>query len=390
MREIKMKTKNLRLFFYILFFLSIAELPAIEPDSKSFLLHESLGPVIDSTENNRYNIFGDIPGLTAARFHQVKKEKVQLHLLRNIKDGAQLLILNPDINTLQQLKIRTANRFNTAEETQHFDQPLYTVQENLWGEPSEKKLILRDGSQLVGTLERAQTDTLTITTAGGLLIAVPDSKIMDIANLYGEIVEGKYYRIDPNTSRLFFAPTGRGIKSGQGYFADYFIFFPTLAFGVTDFFTISGGMSLLPGAESQLLHFAPKLSFELSPNMDLGTGLLYLGIPGEDDLTLAYAVTTYGDARRGVTVGIGAPFGTEDAGFILLVGGEIQISNGAKLLTENWIFTRSEMTLLSSTGVRFFGERLAVDLGLVTSEEAFGEGGFPFFPWVDFSVFFGK
>ncbi len=53
--------------------------------------------------------------------------------------------------------------------------------------------------------------------------------------------EGKYWFPNPNATRLFFAPTARMLKKGEGYFADYFIFFPTFTFGVTNNFTLGGG-----------------------------------------------------------------------------------------------------------------------------------------------------
>jgi hypothetical protein len=39
---------------------------------------------------------------------------------------------------------------------------------------------------------------------------------------------------DPNYSRLLFAPTGRPLKKGDGYFSDYEVLFPGLAVGLTD------------------------------------------------------------------------------------------------------------------------------------------------------------
>lgn len=393
--EAKLKTRNLLLFsiaIYSMLFLFNPDSAAQLPNKTEQSLHDSLGPVIDSTENLLYNIFGDIPGFTAARFYIHKKGKYSLHLIRNAENRAQLLILNIPLSRYRSLSIGTANRISTAKDNRRFDRPLYPVEEEQWKDKSvNKNLLLRDGSQLVVKLERAKTDTLFVTTAGGLQISVPDNKIKEIVDLYGEIQEGEYIRTDPNVSRLFFAPTGRGLKAGHGYFADYFIFFPTLAYGVTDYFTLSGGMSLIPGAKSQLLHFAPKLSIDLSNSMTGGAGFLYMGIPeGEEDISLGYVVTTIGDARQGITLGAGVPLGMTENGIILLVGGELQISQNAKLLSENWIFAGEEITLLSCTGIRFFGERLAVDLGLITSEEAFSEGGFPFLPWVDFSVFFRK
>jgi len=131
---------------------------------------------------------------------------------------------------------------------------------------------------------------------------------------------------------------------------------------------------------------------QVSPKVGFGTGFLYLAIPDEgDDLNLGYVVSTIGSDRSGVTLGVGLPLTSDsDQNPILLIGGETQVSNRVKLITENWIFTGNEVTILFSGGIRFFSDRLAVDLALITSEEAFGGEGFPFLPWVDFSVFFGK
>ncbi len=363
-------------------------------DNTSQVLHESLGEVIDSKENTQYNIFGDITGFTAARIYKVGVNRFQLHLLRNAEGRAQILILDLPFEKFSQLSSSIVDRIHAAlKDNIRFDHALYPIEESKWAESSvNKKVALRDGSQLLVTLKRAQHDTLIVQTAGGLQIPVPDINIAEVIGLRGEIREGKFFRIDPNGSRLFFAPTGRGLNPGSGYFADYYVFFPTLAFGVTSFFSVGGGISLIPGAESQLLYFAPKLTLQASPKMGFAAGFLYLAMPDEDDdANLGYAVTTIGSNRSGVTLGAGFPLtSVSDKNPILLVGGEAQVSNGAKLITENWIFTGDDATLVFSGGIRFFGDKLAVDLAFISTAKAFGGGGFPFLPWVDFSVFFGK
>ncbi len=117
-----------------------------------------------------------------------------------------------------------------------------------------------------------------------------------------------------------------------------------------------------------------------------------MGLPGEGEgFTLGYAVTTFGQSTKGFTVGAGVPFSPAFEAFILLLGGEVHTSNSAKFITENWIFLGGgESTTILSGGIRFFGDRMAVDLALITSPEFWGEAGFPFMPWVDFSVFWGK
>ncbi|MGH7492913.1 MAG: hypothetical protein ACREOO_11020 [bacterium] len=356
--------------------------------------HDALGEMVDYQENIRYNLFGQIEGFTAARLYAFFQQDYYLHLLRNREAQAQLIIVRLTAATHQQLRQRI--NLHIAEVAQGKPTPAgaaYSISETQWGESTGmKKVALRDGTTINGTLYRAQGDTLFVQTASGLQIPVPDPQIVELSALDGEIREGEFYRSDPNNSRLLLAPTGRGLQAGRGYFADYFLFFPTLAVGLTDNVALSGGVSIVPGASSQLAYFGPKLSFAVSPQVGLSTGLLYVVIPEDSkDVTLTYAVGTFGNNRNSVTLGTALPIITEEeVRPILLFGGEAQVSNGAKLITENWFFTGDETTLLFSGGVRFFGERMAVDLALVGSDELLQGEGFPFVPWVDFSVYFGK
>lgn len=359
--------------------------------------HAELGTVVDANENSRYNLFGPVPGFSAARLYaghgQNREKNFVLHILRNDSASAQWLKQTMTPETHRQFIAKIANRIQTVAAGDSTPaRAVYPIDEESWKKgPALKRIALRDGSVLNAALLRARTDTLFVQTAGGVQAAVADEQIDLIEDLAGEIVSGVYYREDPNTTRLLLAPTGRGLKSGQAYFADYFLFFPTLAVGVTDHIALSGGISLVPGASSQLAYFGPKFSFPLSSYVSFSTGLLYLVIPEDtDDATLTYAVGTFGSKRNSVTLGLGLPFTSDgESDPVLLLGGEVQVSNGAKLLTENWLFTEGDGLFLFSGGVRFFGAKMAVDLALISSDE-FWEGGFPFIPWVDFSIFFGK
>lgn len=359
-------------------------------------LHAALGEVIDAKENSRYRIFGEIPGFTAARYYHHSNDWHQLHLLRNDAGRGRHLILRLTSTEINQMRAGLAQRFQALAAGDTIPaRPLYAIAEARWRTRAGfSKITLRDGTVINGELLRAQADTLLVQTPGGLQISVPDLQIAGISELPGVIHAGAFQRTDPNNMRLLLAPTGRSLPAGQGYFADYYLFFPTLAYGVTDFLSISGGISILPGAPSQLGYAGFKLTWPVSSQVGLATGVSHLMIPEDvEDATLAYAVATYGSKRSAVTLGAGQPFTTDDTGKpVLLIGAEAQISNSIKLLTENWIFTGTdEPQVLFSGGVRFFGERLAVDLALFSSEEFFEEdSGFPFVPWVDFSVFFGR
>ncbi len=70
-----------------------------------------------------------------------------------------------------------------------------------------------------------------------------------------------------------------------------------------------------------------------------------------------------------------------------MIGGEYQITKSMKIISENWIPATTEIAFLSF-GLRFFGESLAADLGLIHPFKA-DMGGFPFMPWLGFTYNFG-
>jgi hypothetical protein len=305
-------------------------------------------------------------------------------------------MLSMDELALAEIHKRIAHRINLVQQDPtNSEQALFPIEGSQWLEKSfNKKMTLRDGNQLLGKLSRAQGDTLTIRTHSGLSIPVPIGLIANVSEELSHAEGGKFYRTDPHDTRLLFAPTGRRLKPGRGYFADYYIFFPTLAFGLTDFFSMAGGMSILPGVpiQNQLFYFMPKVTIKASENVGVGGGLLYLALPDENEsVSLAYGVTSFGKHEGALTLGLGVPMGSGSSNSpVFLIGADVQVSNGAKLITENWIITADETVTILSGGVRFFGDRIAVDLAFLTSPDFFGEGGFPFLPWVDFAVVFGK
>lgn len=245
------------------------------------------------------------------------------------------------------------------------------------------EITLIDETKLIGIIGQVTAETVVLTTEAGLHIEVSDSMIDGVRWL-----EGRFLRRDPNQTRLFLAPTGRSLKVGKGYFADYILFFPTVAVGLTDFFALSGGVSMFPVAEEQVVYVAPKIGLVQSRDVHLAAGLLYLSVPDSDNLGVVYSVATIGSSTGGVTTGIGYGFEEDEWADspMILIGGEIQVSDIAKLLTENWIFTSEDDFVMFSGGIRFFGESLAVDFGLITWNELLSDGGFPFVPWIDFAV----
>ncbi|MCP5063192.1 MAG: hypothetical protein GY936_12110 [Ignavibacteriae bacterium] len=251
------------------------------------------------------------------------------------------------------------------------------------------RIELKDGSILIGNIVFENDNSIQFKTISKVEFTIKKEQIETKKIVSGKFVEGKLWNDDPNSTRLLFSPTGRALKAGHGYFSAYQIFFPFLAVGVTDFLTISGGVSLLPGADGQVLYIAPKLTPYQTEKVSVSGGVLYINFPGDDHTGgIVYGISTFEFDKAAITTGFGYGFFGGDFADnpMLVLGAEIRLSQKFKLISENWIFIGGE-TQLFSLAFRFFGENLAADFGLIlpTSMDA---NGFPFIPWLGFAYNF--
>jgi hypothetical protein len=253
------------------------------------------------------------------------------------------------------------------------------------------KLILTDGSELIGTIVKEDPDSILFNTIGNISMTIPKNQVKVREHLSGRVEGGQYVRPDPNHTRLFFAPTARALKSGQGYFSAYQIFFPFLAVGIADVLTLAGGISLIPGAQGQFFYLAPKVTPVHIGELDLAGGLLYINstVGSSKGEGIYYGVGTYGSTNASITAGLGWGYSGSDVADkpIVLIGGEARASNSIKFITENWLLPNSDVNLFSF-GIRFFDESLAADIGLIYPSSSINTG-FPFFPWLGFVYNFG-
>lgn len=245
-----------------------------------------------------------------------------------------------------------------------------------------------DGSELVGRVVFLDDSTITLVTLAGARVILPRRSIVSWRVRPGQFTTKGFQTADPNTSRLFFGPTARTLDAGSGYFADYYLFFPVVGYGVHDRVMISAGMSIVPGLSSQALYFSAKAQPIRSKDLAVAVGGFWATVPGESDASLgmAYGVTTFGSRDHALTFMGGVPFTTEELAPdpLFMIGGETRIGGRTKLLGELWLLPEvTEMPLLF--GVRFFGDRLAVDFGFVYVTGTDTEG-WPFVPWLDFAV----
>lgn len=243
-------------------------------------------------------------------------------------------------------------------------------------------ITLRDGSSLVGRIVSVRADSVDFQmTTGHVTVAANDIREIKEAEA-ARMHEGQYWFANPNSTRLFFAPSGQMLKKGEGYFADYELFFPGFAYGVTDNISIGGGVSLFPtGLDEQVYYLTPKIGMSFGEQVHLAAGLLFAGTSGGTG-GVGYGVGTFGDGDASVTVGGGWGFagGDIESKPVVMLGGEKRISRRVALVTENYLLPVDDNNLVYSFGVRFMGEKLTTDLALfnVSGSEIIG------FPYVDF------
>jgi len=201
-----------------------------------------------------------------------------------------------------------------------------------------------------------------------------DRSQIRLAELQGAVRPGaRSDRYDiGNGNRLFFAPTGRGLRRGEGTLQDVDVYLIGVNYGITDNLSVGGYMSAFPGLglDEQFLVFTPKLSFPVSDNVHFGAGVLYVRVPTFDSrgsgigAGIGYGALTYGSADNNVTVGVGYGFVSGDVGStpIVQVGGQVRVSRRVSLISENYIIADAQAGMGGLYGMKLNWRRTSLGL----------------------------
>lgn len=252
-----------------------------------------------------------------------------------------------------------------------------------------RRVILVDGTVVVGTVVDETADPVVVVTASGVEQRIPRAQVRSIEAL----ASGRFTRVDPTRTRLVFSPTGRTLgRAGQVRLGLLSVVIPTATYAVSSRVDLGGaGILVFGGGGGGVLVPGVKVQVVGTPGFNLALGAS-AAIPFSTDdffdgsfgLT-PYAAGTVGSETASLTIGvtglIGGSFSSGDFeaadGVILSVGGERQVSNSVKLLGEVLVPIGEGSTGVGVLpGVRFFGDRFSADLfGVIGYAE--GEmGGF--------------
>lgn len=311
------------------------------------------------------------------------------------KKSRMNIIYRVTLTMLLSLLVCTSNTFANDKQYQSNHSEYFSECSDIFSNPDSSlntraarvRVTLKDGSLLIGQVLSENSDTVFFRSKGDIAISLPKISISKTEIVPEELDVLGFSFSDPNQSRLFFSPTAWTTPSGKVTFSDFELLFPFIGVGITDYFTLSGGFSLIPGVDNQVYYIAPKIKFVDVPNLKVSVGVIY-GAVMEYTAGIAYSVASIGNERANLSCGLGYGFAGSKMSKqpILMVGGELRTSNNLKLITENWFTTEKDVSLMSA-GIRFFGEHLSADFAFLFPV-AGSSDGIGFIPWLGFAYCF--
>ena len=241
---------------------------------------------------------------------------------------------------------------------------------------------VKSGTTLIGTLTAAGADDLTFQTTDLGVVLLRRDNIKQLTLLTTEQAR-RGYDYQGNGNRLFFGPTARNLRKGEGTVQTIDIFLLGVNYGITDNISMGALFTWVPEAGTDnFFALTPKVSLPLNERVRVGAGALIFFQQG-GNVTLAYANGTYGSADNNLTAGVGYAIvqGEYVSTPVFLLGGATRISRRVSLLNETYVL-RVKDSFESATfiggiaGVKVSGQRLSGSLGLMYGYSSYSNRSF--------------
>lgn len=250
----------------------------------------------------------------------------------------------------------------------------------------------KDGQELRGQLLARDAAGATLELPGGARIVVPEAQIARVQT--GRPGETSVRSADPNRTRYLYSPSGFMLGQGEGYLSQTELLLTTVHYGLTDHLTLGLGTSIpfLFVEDGMNLVGTLKVGGSVGEYVHLaavGTGLWLPGVDSGTTVGLLAGALTLGTPDHHLGVALGPPFiagSSNDLGdLVVVISGNVRVSDRIALVSENWVVPGADGGYALSGAVRFIGQRLGVDAGLIYFEDA----PIPI-PWLDFTFNFGR
>jgi len=248
-------------------------------------------------------------------------------------------------------------------------------------------------------------------------LTISNTKIKDIKIVEkDQIVNGKYFFQNPHPTRYFFGPSAIPLNKGEGYFQNAWILANSVQYGVTDHFSVGGGM-VIPF----LFFITPKFGYKVSDYIHVGGGLIIastISRVANFGVGAAYGSLTLGTYENNLTINAGwgavkeqnSVYNTLTQTYtstsvwtlskrpMFTFSGMARLARKFAVISENWVFSTKDYegynpitgtdafthkyhTVLSA-GFRFLGEKNSFDFGLAIPVIKESTIGIPYLDYV--------
>ncbi len=241
--------------------------------------------------------------------------------------------------------------------------------------PSDQLMEIRlaDGSTLYGRVVEADAESVVVVTESGARVEVERATVVSARPAGGVVRDGSLWPADDADYRLFAGPTGRTLPGGTGSIGVIEVFFPYVAYGITDRIQVAAGTTVAPGIMAEVLWIEPRIGLISGPRANVSAGVVaFLARSQLDEGSVGalHLTGTFGGERAAVNAGLAWPFLVDEhksaiVDPLLTLGGEIRVARRVKLMAESYVLLGDDSGYgLLSGGVRIFGDRLSADVGL--------------------------
>ena len=257
-------------------------------------------------------------------------------------------------------------------------------------------IITLDENEFFGMITGRSLEYIEINTNSLGTIQIPLLQIKQMKVVGADrIVEGELWPENVQASRYFLSSNGLGVRRGQGYYHNIWIFFNQVTFGIADFASLGVGMVPFVLSERLPIWLTPKLSIPLAGK----DGLVHIGVsalwgelfsPEEDGFGAFTGSLTVGTRDRNVSIGLGKGLdgGELSEQTLLIFGAMLRTSRKSYLMVEGllWDLKREEEGGIL-IGARNAGRNISLDFGVIIPVD---EGETSIFPWLSVSIPFGN
>lgn len=237
------------------------------------------------------------------------------------------------------------------------------------------KIETKDGNEFVGILVSEDDEKLVINTENFGEISLRKNIIVKRSEVESsKLIEGVLWDDNPQATRYLWTPNGYGLKAGEGYYQNIWVFYNQLSYGFTNMFSVSAGTIplFLFGAEGYTpVWIVPKFSFPIEKDkVNLGAGIFagtVLGV-SESNFGIAFGTLTLGDRNRNLSLALG--WGYSTVGWadkpVINLSGMARVTSRGYFLTENYYmpFGGEFDMLVLSFGYRYVIKKVGLDFGL--------------------------